>query len=48
MKSGSSYHVKNKRKNADFYGTWVNGIQTRSERINGRTITYNNVTGEWK
>lgn len=41
-----SYHVKQKSRKADFYGTWVNGIQTRAERINGKVLTYSN--GEWK
>lgn len=34
-------------RNADNYGSWTNGIQTRSERINGHVVTYNHSTGEW-
>lgn len=34
-------------RNADNYGSWNNGIQTRSERINGRVVTYNHKKGEW-
>lgn len=42
---------KTKRKNsrrADDYGTWDNGRQLRSERINGHTLTYNHHKGEWR
>jgi hypothetical protein len=43
-----SYHLKGKRKNSDSYGSWENGRQIRADRINGRTLTYNHITGEWK
>jgi asparagine synthetase A len=42
---------KTKRKGgarADDYGTWDNGRQTRSERINGRVLTYNHIKGGWR
>lgn len=34
--------------NADNYGTWNNGIQVRSERINGHVLTYDNHRNVWR
>lgn len=35
-------------RNADNYGGWENGRQIRSERVNGRVLTYNHHKGEWR
>lgn len=42
-----SYHRRNKRKNADKYGSWDNGRQVRADVIAGRTITYDHREGTW-
>ena len=42
-------YALNKAKNgADNYGSWLNGVQIRSERINGRTLTYDAKKQEWR
>lgn len=44
----SKYKTRKAGNRADFYGSWTNGVQTRPDRIAGRTITYNHHTGEWR
>lgn len=44
----SNYNGRNAARTADNYGSWTNGIQTRSERINGTVVVYNHHTGEWR
>ncbi len=43
----SNYKTKRLTRRGDYYGDWTNGVQTRSERIAGRTLTYNHRTRTW-
>lgn len=43
-----SYGEKRRINGGDSYGTWKDGVQLNSERINGRVLTYNHRKGEWK
>lgn len=44
----SRYAQKRLRNGADSYGSWNNGVQTRAEKVNGHTLTYDHVKSEWR
>lgn len=43
----STYSVKGKSKVGDKYGAWDKGTQTRSEVVNGKTLTYDARKQTW-
>jgi hypothetical protein len=42
-----TYKAKRAIQGGDMYGAWREGVQVASERINGRTLSYNARKGEW-
>lgn len=43
----SQYRIKRQRQGGDNYGSWNNGVQNVVDRINGRTLRYDHLKGEW-